>query len=167
MDSLKWDAHVSDVTERAQRRFFIIHKLMSNGFHCEFLIDVYCKEIRSILEYGSVLFHSGLTQELSNRLEDIQKVFLRLLSKYIGVKFSYMESCIYFCIEPLSLRHQTLSETFLKKVVKDDRHNLLTARNNDRELVSHRKYQEYQSYSSRHFFSPLVSLTRLSNQMKL
>ena len=42
MDSLKWDAHVNDVTERAQRRLFIIHKLMSNGFHWEFILDVYC-----------------------------------------------------------------------------------------------------------------------------
>ena len=66
MSSLKWDAHIEDITSRARKRIFMIEKLIINGFEPEFIIDVFYKEVRSILEYGAVLYHHALTLDLSN-----------------------------------------------------------------------------------------------------
>ena len=166
-DSLKWDHHVEEIRTRAQGRLYLIRKIMQNHFHESLIKDLYFKEIRSVLEYGAVLFHFGLTHELSMLIEETQRIFLKLLSRYVGVKFSYNEACIYFCVEPLFSRRQTLCENFMKRVVKDDKNNLLQERHSDRTLVYRRKYQEHQSYSQRHFTSPLVALTRLANKLKL
>ena len=139
---------------------------MKNGFEDTYLIDVYCKEIRSVLEYGAVLFHFGLTIELSNTIEDTQKIFLRLLSKYVGLKLSYMESCIYFQVEPLVSRRETICRSFIRKYLRREDQSLFIERNLDKHLYKQRKYKEYTSYHARHFSSPLVALTRLANQLQ-
>ena len=76
------------------------------------------KEIRSILEYGAIVFHHGLTLSLSNLIESVQRNFVKMLSNYVGQDFSWMEGSIFFCIEPMSLRRVTLCETFIKKTLK-------------------------------------------------
>ena len=43
------------------------------------LLDIYKLFIRSITEYCSVLFHSSLTQQQSNKLEAIQKTCLKVI----------------------------------------------------------------------------------------
>ena len=163
-DSLKWNDHIDDIVDRVRGRLFVIQKLMKNGIDYAYLIDVFHKEIRSVLEYGAVIFHFGLTKELSNMIEDIQKIFMRLLSNYIGVKFSYMESCIYFYVEPLILRRESLCRAFIRKILKNESQTLFTKRSVNKNL-NHRVYKEYTSYHQRHFSSPLVALTRLANQL--
>ena len=164
-ENLKWNQHIEDITDKAKAKFHIFHKLMKNGFPYTFILEVFLKEIRPILEYGAVLFHFALTVELSDMIEEIQKIFLRLLSNYIGVKFSYMEACIFYFTEPLILRRQTLCENFVKKLMKHDTFNLLKKREIGKELNNSRVYHEFQSHSLKHFSSPLVALTRLANEM--
>ena len=66
--SLKWNDHVDVITTKARKRIFILRKMMSNGFDVELILDTYAKEIRSVLEYGCVVYQHGLTQELSDKL---------------------------------------------------------------------------------------------------
>ena len=68
-NSLKWKAHVEYICEKARKRIFILINMMNFGLEYQIILDIYLKEIRPILEYGAVVFHSGLTRELSNEIE--------------------------------------------------------------------------------------------------
>ena len=141
---------------------------MANGFEYEIILEVYMKEIRSVLEYGSVVYHHGLTQDQSKSIESVQRICLGLLSKYIQVKFSYSEACIFFFVEPLFLRRLDHCRTFIKRTLKNKTHDkMFQKRRIEGDTLRRRKYQEYQSYSKRHFESPLVALTRMANTYNL
>ena len=60
----------------------------------EHLYDVYCKEIRSILEYGVPVWHPGLTQNDTMTIERIQKVAFKMILKEKFV--DYTSACLYF-----------------------------------------------------------------------
>ena len=165
-DNLKWDSHINDITSRAASKLFLVKKMMNNDFDIHFMIDFYNKEIRSVLEYGAVLYHHGLTKSLSDQIEAIQRHFLKLLSGHIRQKFSFMEASIYFHVEPLILRRHTLCVQFIKKTLKSDLYSdSFVSRANDRVLPRQRKYQEFRSHHERHFQSPLVALTRMANKL--
>ena len=55
----------------------MITKLKYVGVAQEDLIDIYILFIRSVTEYCSVVFHSSLTTEQSNKIERIQKTCLK------------------------------------------------------------------------------------------
>ena len=165
-ENLKWDSHIGNVTQKARGRINILEKLITNGFDDAFILEVYFKEIRSVLEYGAVLFHHALTIELSDKIEGIQRLVLRLLATANNLKLSYMEACILFSVEPLILRRDSLCERFVKRIPRNEVHaDLFKKRNNCYNLHDKRKYQEYKSYHRRHFDSPLVALTRLANKV--
>ena len=147
-------------------RVKVIDSLLANGFEWEFVLEVYFKEIRSILEYGAVIFHFGLTRELSEKIEGIQRIILRLVSSKIGLNLSYMEQCIYFGVEQLFSRRLSLCERFVTNISKSNVHSdFFIERKIERDIQNLRKYQEYKSNSVRHFNSPKVALTRLKNRM--
>ena len=132
------------------------------------IVQHYMKEIRSVLEYGFVVYHHGLTQDQSKSIENVQRICLGLLSKYIQVKFSYSEACIFFFVEPLFLRRLDHCRTFIRRTLKNKTHDkMFQKRRIGVETSRKRKYQEYPSHSKRHFYSPLVALTRMANAYNL
>ena len=74
----------------------IMHRLMELGLNFEDILDIYYKEI-SILKYGAVIFHNGLTKKQSDTIEAVQRkvLLLFMLSSYINVKFSNSEETIF------------------------------------------------------------------------
>ena len=114
-DSLKWDSHVDQICEKARKRIWILRRMMNVGLDYEIILDVYKKEIRSVLEYNSIIFHSGLTLALSEKIESIQRNFLRNLSSYLGIKLSYSEARILYGTELLSSRRTDQCYTWVKK----------------------------------------------------
>ena len=57
----------------------MITRLKYVGVKIEDLLDIYKLFIRSVTEYCSVVFHSRLTEEQSDKLERIQKTCLRVI----------------------------------------------------------------------------------------
>ena len=66
------------VCAKACKRIWILRRLMEVGLDWEIILDVYYKEIRSVLEYASVVYHSGLTKKQSDALESVQRLVLKL-----------------------------------------------------------------------------------------
>ena len=58
------------------------------------MFDVYCKEIRSIVEYGVPVWHPSLTKKDSIEIEIIQKVAFRMILE--GLYTDYTAACLYF-----------------------------------------------------------------------
>ena len=78
------------------RRIWTLRKLQKLGLSQQFILDVYIKEIRSILEYSVPLWNGGITQKESQQIENVQKLVMRFLLK--DQHYSYTEVCRYLKI---------------------------------------------------------------------
>ena len=57
----------------------MLTKLKYVGTKTKDLIEIYSMFIRSTAEYCSTVFHSNLTERLSNKIESIQKTSLKII----------------------------------------------------------------------------------------
>ena len=65
----------------------MLTRLSYVGVHIDDLLDVYKLFIRSIIEYCSVVYHSRLTEEQSNKIERIQKTCLKVILREMYVDY--------------------------------------------------------------------------------
>ena len=94
----------------------MITKLKYVGVTIEDLIELYILMIRSITEYCSTVFHSSLTQKLSNKIEAIQKASLRVI---LGVMYVNYEAALEMCgLLTLHERRERRSLQFALKCTK-------------------------------------------------
>ena len=165
-NTLKLRAHVEYICNKARRKIFILTNMMSLSLEYKIILDVYLKEIRPIIEYGAVVFHSGLTRELSNDLENIQRNIFKILSKYIKVKFSYTEACIFFEVDFLFSRRQDLCYNWVKRYLKEHGDQGLFLKRNKRKLRGNIKVFQEPKYKTLRFFnSPVNYLTLVANDI--
>ena len=62
---LKWSTNTAYITKRGYNKLWVIRRLKSSGANTKELCDIYCKHVRSILEYAAVVWHSALTVQNS------------------------------------------------------------------------------------------------------
>ena len=97
----------------------LITKLKYVGVKTEDLVEIYILFIRSVVEYCSVVFHSSLTVEQSEKLEKIQKTCLKSILGDSYVDYSAaMEMC---GLETLANRRERRCLDFALKAVKHPR----------------------------------------------
>ena len=66
----------------------MLTKLKYAGVSIEDLVDIFILFIRSVTEYCSVAFHSSLTIEQSEKIEQIQKTCLKVILGEMYVSYS-------------------------------------------------------------------------------
>ena len=69
---LSWKSNTSDMVQRAYKKLWIIKRLKKQGANLSDLVDIYIKQIRSILEFGVPVWNSALTQEEVLEIERVQ-----------------------------------------------------------------------------------------------
>ena len=72
-NDLKWQSQIDDMLKKANRRLFMLRSLKRFGFDQEELEVVYKCYVRPVLEYGDVVWHSGLCTKQTADLERIQR----------------------------------------------------------------------------------------------
>ena len=77
---------------------------------------------KSILEFGVSVWNSGLTRNMSDELERVQKVCVNIILSDIQTNLSYEVSWTLLNIEPLLFRRQDLCVRFIQKASKDPQH---------------------------------------------
>ena len=93
-EDLSWSRNCKEICKKAYSRLSMITKLKYVGVKTEDLLDIYILFIRSITEYCSVVFHSCLTLDQSNKLETIQKTCLKVILGEMYVDYSSaLEMC--------------------------------------------------------------------------
>ena len=132
------------------------------------ILDVYVKEVRSVLELAVPAWHSGLTIKQSKDIERVQRVALYIiLSDNITGKceFDYDMSLVVLGLEPLYIRREKLSLTFAKKSLKSRHSDMFEEQTRiyDTRQVKN-AFSEHNSNTKRCFKSPLNYLTRLLNE---
>ena len=82
------------------------------------MFDVYCKEIRSLVEFAVPVWHSGLTQQNAKDIERVQRVAFQIIlqDNYVD----YQMACVTFNTLTLERRREKLCLTFANKNLKTD-----------------------------------------------
>ena len=55
-ENLKWDSHITYICKKAYSRIWLLRRMMQLGLDHNIILDVYFKEIRSLVEYGAVIY---------------------------------------------------------------------------------------------------------------
>ena len=110
---LKWEANTQYIARKCNSRIWTIRRLKKMGASRGDLVDIYCKQIRSLLEYAAPVWSSSLTGEDKIVLERIQKTVLHII---LGDEYSSYTSALRTTgLSKLSDRRRKLSITFAKK----------------------------------------------------
>jgi len=115
-NDLKWGLHISDIENRAVTRIYFLSCLKRAGVKPDKLIQYYVACIRSLMEYGSIIFHPGLTQQQTADLENVQKRALRIIYPNID----YPECLNEAKLDTLAVRRENDCRTFFKEVQSAD-----------------------------------------------
>ena len=119
-DDLKWNCNTSYITSRGYRKLWILRRLKIFGASNQQLKDIYFKQVRSILEYAAVVWHSSLTQTNTAHIERVQKCALAII---LGEKYTSYENALKLLkIDQLSIRREALCKKFARKTFKNEKY---------------------------------------------
>ena len=71
--NLSWSANTEYIVEQCSKKTWVLRRLKYLGATREDLLDVYCKQIRIIVEFAVPVWNSSLTGDDVMKLERIQK----------------------------------------------------------------------------------------------
>ena len=136
--------------------------MKSSGLTENELVDAYKKEVRSLVEMAVPVWHGGLTQQLSNQIESVQKCSLATI---LGVKYnSYDDALKLLKLDRLDQRRTQLCIRFMNKNMKSD-NPLLSLNDKSYDTRSDPKsVNEFQCRTQAFFASGLPFLARLYNE---
>ena len=161
-DDLSWKANTNSIVIRAYKKLWIVKRLKLNGANLSDLVEVYTKQIRSILEFGVPVWNSGLTTAEVLDIERVQKSFLHIA---LGDKYvNYSEALLASGLSDFEERRVQLCTNFAIKALRDPKHShwfsLIEKQVNTRSKVKFRtptfKHERFRN-------SPISYLTELLN----
>ena len=119
-DDLKWRANTDVMVGKGYKRLWMIRRLKTHGANLDDLKDVFIKQIRSVLEFGTPVWNCGLTKAESLDIERVQKAFLHIA---LGNDYKCYENALKKSnLESLEQRRTQLCTTFAKKALKHPKH---------------------------------------------
>ena len=134
------------------------------GASLEDMRDVYCKQVRSILEFGVPVWSNGITLEEVAEIERVQKSFLHIV---LGKNYQSYEAGIDdLVLDTLEDRRLQLCNKFAFKSSKDSKHSswFKPYENFGAKTRSTKfKYREPLGRLDRYKESPIPFLTNLLN----
>ena len=154
------------ICQKAYKKMWCLCRMKILDIEPYVILDVYLKEIRSVLELAVPACHSGLTQKQSADIERVQKVAVTIIlsdSKTGICNYSYNMGLVILDLEPLEVRREKLCIKFAKRTLKSRHANMFKPNINP---YSTRKKPQYftQKWNTNRFYnSPLNYLTRLLN----
>ena len=164
-DDLRWSAHVEYTCTKASKKIWQLRRMKTLNLEHTILLDYYCKEIRSILEFGVAVWSSCITVRSSDAIERIQKICVNIILCDVNWEIPYEVGCTLLGIEPLKYRRVDVCIKFIQKASCDPRHSDLFSLNDSSINTRQEKltYREFPYRTDRFYNSPLCYLTRLLN----
>ena len=149
--------------KRAYSRIWILKRLYNLGASHSQMLDIYKKQIRSVLELAVPAWHPSLTLEERNSIERIQKTALHII--YQDNYQSYAAACEMASISTLVERRIKLCSKFALRALKNEIFSYLFKRNETSSRTRFKKpmFQPVLSRTSRYDNSPISYLTQLLN----
>ena len=161
---LKWTSNTEQITIKAFKRLWVLRRLKALGASQSRLLDVYCKQVRSVMELAVPAWHPGLTVSDALDIERVQKASLQII---LGTSYTgYAAALDYFELDTLEGRRVALCEKFGKKAAKNDKHCNWFKPNRKKTVTrqTQPKFCPVASRTRRFDKSPLSYLTKLLNK---
>ena len=117
---LSWKSNTTNLIMRAYKKLWAIKRLKSQGAELKDLVDIYVKQVRSILEFGVPVWNSGITQTEVIDIERVQKSFLHIALEHEYL--DYQSALKTSNLETLALRRLKLCKKFAEKASKHPKH---------------------------------------------
>ena len=163
---LRWNANTNFICKRAYKKMWTLRRMKVLDLEPTVILDVYMKEIRSLLELAVPAWHSGLTIKQAADIERVQKVALNIIlsdSSTGRSEYSYEMALVILNIEPLEDRRLKLCSTFAKKTLKSRHKDMFSVNASEYQTRHKNPLVESRANTKRFFNSPLNYLTRLLN----
>ena len=107
-NDLTWKRNTEYLTKKAYQKLWSIKRLIKHGASLDDIIDIYEKQVRSVLEFGVPVWNSGITKEEALEIERVQKSFLHIA---LGNSYKTYESALEITgLETLENRRLKLCE---------------------------------------------------------
>ena len=158
--------HVELLIQRFYSKLWSLRFLKKSGLEPDKMLEIYNSTIRSAVEYCGNVYHSMITQNLSNRLESIQQQALRIIYGYTTDVDEVMAAK---GIETLAKRRESSILRFAlknehtskygKRWFKETEETNMTVRNTTR-----MKYKIPIARTERMNENPLIAMTRALNK---
>ena len=119
-NDLSWKSNTENMVKKAYKRLWMVKRLKQKGANLEDLVDIYQKQVRSVLEFGTPVWNSSLTKQDVADVERVQKSFLHIVldSDYT----SYDIALQLANLESLEARRIKLCLNFAIKAQKHPKH---------------------------------------------
>ena len=160
---LKWHENTNHITKKAFGKIWMLRRLKCMGATRQVLLDIYAKHVRSVVEFSSVVWTSGLTRESIIQIERVQKIAFAVI---LGPDYkSYKEACVSLTMETLEKRREKLAYSFARKSAKhpEHKHCLVQNQNNVNTRSQKPAFVPAQGRTQRFMCSPIPYLTDLLN----
>jgi hypothetical protein len=161
---MKFSRNTEYIVERGYKRVWMLRRLKNLGASDYQLVDVYIKQVRSVLELAVPVWHSSLTVADKISIERVQKSALQII---LGLEYdSYKSACQHLGLETLEVRRKKLCKKFGIKAAKNAKHTKWFKVNTK---ISRTRQQQPQfcpvvSRTTRFDNSPLSYLTKVLNE---
>ena len=117
-NDLKWQKNTSFICAKARKKLWVLRRMANLDLSRHEMLDVYGKEVRSILEYAVPVWHPGITRKQSSEIESIQKIAFKIL---LGPAYrGYSNACAVLGAETLEKRRQSICLKFAAKNLKSE-----------------------------------------------
>ena len=162
---LKWDKNVELMTKQANINMRYLHSARKFCHDTKILKQIYLTWIRNNVEFGAVVWHSSLTQELDLKIERIQKAAVRVI---MGERYtSYDEALGKLKLDKLSERRRKICLRFAKNSLKLKQFSNLFPVNENAHIMVKRNGNRYvtkKHLTERYKMSTVPYLQRLLNE---
>ena len=168
-DDLKWESNTEYICTKAYRKIWILRRLKKLDIEPLYIMEVYLKEIRSILELAVPAWHSGLTSQQTADIERVQRVAVQIILSDLKTgkcHMSYDMALVTLGLEPLHHRREKLCKNFAIRTLKSRHKDMFNRFKKSHEYSTRNKPKfETKSCNTQRFYkSPLNYLTRLLNE---
>ena len=104
-DDLSRHKNTLFICRKAREQLWILRRMITLCLSDYHLFDIYCKQIRSLLEVAVPVWHPAITQKDSKQIERIQKVAFMIILGHRYLKYEQQKSrkCVF---RPFLNRHQ-------------------------------------------------------------
>ena len=165
-NDLKWEANTDYICTRAYKKMWTLRRMKVLDIEPLVMLEVYMKEIRSVLELAVPAWHSGLTLKQTADIERVQRVAVAIILSDCTTgkcEYSYDMALVTLELEPLEVRRQKLCQTFARKTLKS-RHTDIFKVNPNQHFTRHKpEFAENMCNTRRYYNSPINYLTRILN----
>ena len=173
---LKWTENTTNICSKVNQKLYLINKLKHYGLQKEELITAWTSILRPIAEYAVPLWHSGLTEFDSYKIEMLQK---RVLATILGTSYvdfrkhykvedklvTYEDAVQLIGLTTLKHRREVLTNKFALDTVRSQKHSELFVKNLNNYMATRNRLflNEPKCQTDRYAKSAVPYMTRLLN----